>query len=431
MTRKEDLQRQLQEQEAKLLAFRAIEKPTAEDAKSANTVCDDIDRIQAELQTEERADKAIAGIRKPASEPAPRGQPGSENRGFSTFGEYLQAVAAAAMPRGGRLAKFSTGIYDKRLSWQDEELRSTGIEEATPSLGGFLVSKDYSNDLLAVTEASAIVYPKTRKMVLTTNSNGIKIPGIDETSRASHRWGGILGYWENEGASLTATKPKFRNVELNLNKLTGLVYVTDEMLEDSSILESVVRTGFEQEFAFQIDDKIIRGSGAGQPLGILNGPSLVSVTGASSASTIVRADVIGAYAQMWPASMGRAEWFANIDTVPQLMTMTLGDAPLWLPNNQLRDQPYATLMGKRINFIESCSSVGTVGDLILADFSQYITITKGGLKATGSIHVAFTTDETAFRFILRIDGQPAWHSALTPYKGTNTLSPFVTIATRT
>ena len=58
-----------------------------------------------------------------------------------------------------------------------------------------------------------------------------------------------------------------------------------------------------------------------------------------------------------------------------------------------------------------------------------MTITKGGMQAASSIHVQFVTDETAFRFVLRLDGQPLWHSALTPYKGSDTLSPFVTVAT--
>jgi hypothetical protein len=44
--------------------------------------------------------------------------------------------------------------------------------------------------------------------------------------------------------------------------------------------------------------------------------------------------------------------------------------------------------------------------------------------------VAFLTDEEVFRWILRFDGQPIRNSALTPYKGTNTTSPFVTLATR-
>ena len=66
---------------------------------------------------------------------------------------------------------------------------------------------------------------------------------------------------------------------------------------------------------------------------------------------------------------------------------------------------------------------------MLLDLSQYITITKGGIQAAQSIHVKFTTDETAFRFVVRVDGQPLWNSVLTPYKGSDTQSPFVTVAT--
>jgi hypothetical protein len=47
-----------------------------------------------------------------------------------------------------------------------------------------------------------------------------------------------------------------------------------------------------------------------------------------------------------------------------------------------------------------------------------------------SVHVAFLTDESIFRFIYRVDGQPIWNAALTPFKGSNTLSPFVVLAAR-
>lgn len=294
--------------------------------------------------------------------------------------------------------------------------------------------------MLVKAHAASTVYPKTRQITISSNSNGIKIPGIDETSREDgSRWGGIRAYWLEEGGTKTASKPKFMLVELNLHKLIGLCYATDELLEDASALETYVREGFTEEFSFKLDDAIIRGTGAGQPLGILNAPCLVSVTGASSASTIVAADVVNCFARLWPGSHGRAEWFANIDTFPEMISMhskelvgggaAAGDL-VWMPANALAGQPYQTLMGKRLNYIEQCSSVGTVGDLILADFSQYITINKGGMQSASSIHVQFLTDETVFRFVLRIDGQPWWNNVLTPYKGTSTQSPFVTVATR-
>jgi len=46
------------------------------------------------------------------------------------------------------------------------------------------------------------------------------------------------------------------------------------------------------------------------------------------------------------------------------------------------------------------------------------------------MHVRFNTDETDWRFIQRLDGRPWIDSALTPRNGSNTVSPFVNLATR-
>ena len=434
MTRREDLQHQLAELEAKLLTFRAVEKPTVEDVKNVNTVCDDIERVQAELQTEERAEKMIAGIRKPTSEPAPAGQPSADGQpGFRSFGEYLQAVAAASMPRGGQLGDFPCGVYDRRLSLGDKELRSpTGLAESTPSLGGFLVQMDYANELFTKAHQASMVWNKCRNIPISGKSNGLKIPGIDETSRADgSRWGGIRGYWLEEAGTKTASSPKFMMVELSLKKLIGLAYCTDEVLEDAGALEAIIRQGFTEEFAFKLDDAVIRGTGAGQPLGILNSPSLVPTT-RGSAGTVCDTDVLNIYARMYPGSHSKAEWFTNIECLPHLMSMTAVNAgyqAIWLPSNNIAGQPFQTLLGRPVHYIESASAEGTVGDLMFLDLSQYVTITKGGVQSVSSIHVNFTTDETAFRFVMRLDGQPLWNSALTPYKGSDTLSPFVTVAT--
>lgn len=128
-------------------------------------------------------------------------------------------------------------------------------------------------------------------------------------------------------------------------------------------------------------------------------------------------------------------WFINQDTLPELMSMSqpvgTGGAPVWLPAGGASGKPYDTLFGRPVTEIEQAASLGTVGDIILADLSQYLCIEKGGLQSASSIHVQFVTDEQVFRFVARIDGQPLWQAALTPFKGTsNTVSPFVALATR-
>jgi HK97 family phage major capsid protein len=89
-----------------------------------------------------------------------------------------------------------------------------------------------------------------------------------------------------------------------------------------------------------------------------------------------------------------------------------------------------TIKGRPVIPIEQCAALGTMGDIILADMGQYITIAKGGITPATSVHVRFLYDEQVFRFTYRVNGMPLWDSALTPYKGSATLSPYVALADR-
>jgi len=225
MRKKEDLLRQLEELESKLLEYRDKEDPTAEDIQAVNGVCDDIEAINAEIDTADRAERAMGDIRRPQGEAPRQDEPDAEpEERFGSFGEYLQAVAAASMDRGGELAGMPTGVMDRRLAGGDRELRSPqGLAESTPSLGGFLVQTDYANELFQKAHAASSIWRKCRNIPLSARSNSLKIPGIDETSRADgSRWGGIRAYWLEEAGTKTASYPKFMMVELSLKKLIGL-----------------------------------------------------------------------------------------------------------------------------------------------------------------------------------------------------------------
>jgi hypothetical protein len=89
-------------------------------------------------------------------------------------------------------------------------------------------------------------------------------------------------------------------------------------------------------------------------------------------------------------------------------------------------------MGVPIRPIEQASAIGDVGDILLANFSEYVYIEKDGegLQFDESMHVRFIYDEMAFRWIYRINGQPIGQAPVTPYKGANTTSAFVTLAAR-
>jgi HK97 family phage major capsid protein len=283
----------------------------------------------------------------------------------------------------------------------------------------------------------AILYPKTRQTTLGRNATASSINAIDETSRVNgSRWGGVQAYWTGEAAALTATKPKFRQIEMKLQKLTGLYYATDELLKDSDALGQVATEAFTEEFGFKIDDAIMRGTGAGMPEGIIGHAGTVSITKETNqqAATILKENIDKMFARMLPQSLNRAEWYINQDCWPQLFSLAqavgVGGVPMFVPTGGIGGTPGGSLYGRPIVPIEQADTCGTVGDITFADFSQYRTIDKGGIEAASSIHVLFLTDEMTFRFILRMDGQPIRNSAITPFKGTNTLAPFVTLASR-
>jgi HK97 family phage major capsid protein len=341
---------------------------------------------------------------------------------FGSFGEQMAAVMRAGVPGGHA---------DPRLF-----NAASGLNETVGSEGGFLVQQDFTQGLIDDTVKASVLAPKCRPQPISGTANSIKINGVDETSRVSSRYGGIVGYWEGEADKKTGSKPKFRKIELNLKKLTGLCYATDELLDDAPALEGFIRAAFPGEFAFLIDDAIVYGDGAGMPLGILNAGCLVTVakeTG-QKAKTILAENVIKMSARIFAASYQSANWYINQNTLPQLYTMSIavgtGGQLVFMPPGGLAAAPYGMLLGRPVIPIEQCASLGTIGDIILANMDGYILAQKGGIKADVSIHVRFEYDESVFRFVMRIDGQPVRATALTPARGDETLSDFVALATR-
>ena len=298
-----------------------------------------------------------------------------------------------------------------------------------------LVQTDFAADLVRRVYETGQVVSKMRRIPISGNANGLKINAVAETSRAAgSRWGGIVAYWLSEAGTKSTSYPKFRQMELSLKKLIGLCYATDELLQDATALEAVIRDGFAEEFAFMLDDAGVNGTGVGQPLGIMNAACRVQVT-RNTASHVYSEDIVAMWARMWAKSRPKAVWFINQDVEPELFKLNLGGGTAgsgviltYMPPGGLSQAPYGTMMGRPVIPIEQCQTLGTSGDIILADFNEYLLIEKGGMQSASSIHVAFATDQTAFRFVVRVDGQPTWNAALTPYKGSNTVSPFIVLS---
>lgn len=344
---------------------------------------------------------------------------------FKSFGEQLDAIRRASMPGYS---------IDRRLA---EAKAISGMSETVPEDGGYLVQTDFSTELLRLTHESGLLSSRVRHIPVGANANGLTINAVAETSRATgSRWGGVQVYWREEAGTVSAKSPTFRRMKLLLNSLMGICYATDEVLADTVALGSVIQQAFAEEFSFVIDDAIMRGTGNGQPMGILNSNAFVSVAKEANqaADTVVWENIVKMWNRLYSRSRGNAVWFIHQDVMPELQTMAMvigaGGVPVYLPASGAAGSPYATLMGRPVIELEQADTVGDQGDIMLADMSQYLMIDKGGLDAAQSIHVRFIYGENTFRFMLRTDGQPIWNSPLTLYNSSTTVAPFVLLDAR-
>ena len=345
--------------------------------------------------------------------------------GFRSFGEFAQTVKNACQHGGQR---------DVRLT-NISNAATTYSSEGSGQDGGFAVPPDFRQAIVEKVMGEDALLTRTDQLV--TSSNSITVP-IDETT-PWQTTGGIQAYWEGEGDALAQSKALLQQRNVRLNKLTALVPVTEELLDDAPALDGYLRRKAPEKMNFKLNLAIVQGNGVGQPLGILNAPCTISVAqeaGPQAADTIVFANIVKMWSRLDSSCRANAVWLINQDIEPQLMLMefpgTTSNVPAYLPPGGLSASPYATIMGKPVIPTQACETLGDKGDIILCDLNKYLSVTKGGgIRADMSIHLWFDQDITAFRFIFRVAGLPWWASAISPRDGSTTHSCFVTLDDRT
>jgi len=397
-----------------------------------------VDAKEAELKAVKEQLAAVENLENRAKANASR-EPGrvtSDNeakRPFASLGENLFAIACAMSPRDA--FQGLGGNVDKRLY---EQLSPTGASSAVPADGGFGISSDFSTALLNRARETARIFPLTNQIPIGEGSDSLELPYIDETSRVNgSRFGGVQAYWTGEADAPTATKPKFSRHEIRLESLKCLMYATERLLRNAPAMAAVFENAFASEIAFKLDDAIWRGDGVGKPLGFsvqnFGGALMVSVAKKSAqvADTFVIENATSMLSRLYREPGDRIVWFCNPDVIGQFPLMTVGQQPVFLPNNSVAGAiQYGTFLGFPVIPVEQAETLGDAGDVVLANMSKYVTITKGGVRAAQSMHVRFIYDEMTFKWAIDVNGQSAIKQPVTPFKGSNTLSPFVTTAAR-
>lgn len=354
---------------------------------------------------------------------APRSAEDAGKWGFKSFGEFAKLVRQAAMPGGERDARL-TAITNAPTTYGQEGVGADG---------GFAVPPDFRATIIKKIMGEDSMLGRTDQQ--TSSSNSVTFP-TDETNPGASG-GGIQAYWEGEGDQKGQSKPNLKQTTARLNKLAAIVPVTDEMLDDQAQMSNYLRSKTPEVFDARVNDAIIAGTGVGMPLGILNSGGLITVAKESGqdGGTVLFQNIVNMWARLRARSRAGAVWIINQDIEPQLMSMQFpgtGTAvPAYMPAGGLSDSPYARLLGRPVIATESAEALGSPGDIILGDLSQYLTVSKvGGIRQDVSIHLWFDFDITAFRFVLRLAGQPWWNSPVTPRNSQLTRGDFVALAER-
>lgn len=322
---------------------------------------------------------------------------GLDKGGFENFNEFLTIL--------------STGRFDSRLIQNQ-------MSETAPSSGGFLVPEEFAAWLLDASLEDEVIRPGAT--VWPMKSDTLKVPGWDASTHSDSLFGGLVGTWLAELQAATEVSAKFRQIQLTAKKLACYTSASNELVQDGIDFESQIQTALVKTLSWYLDYSFIQGSGAGMPLGILSDPALITVEKESGqGETVIYENCVKMYARLAPQCMKTAIWIASQTCIPQLLTMSLavGTGGSIIQPAVMQSNGQFSLLGKPMLFTEKCPALGSLGQLILVDRSQYTIGMRREVSLDRSIHVGWTQDTSSYRAIVRIDGQGTWDKAITPKHG--------------
>jgi len=309
-------------------------------------------------------------------------------------------------------------------------IKNTAMTESIGSGGGFLITAEYAAKIHAVSLENEIVMP--RAFVQPMRSDETKIPAMDIGSHASNLYGGFTASYVSETGTITEQNPKTRQMTLSAKKLTGLLRFSAELVADVPGGEGQIINICGKGLSWYRDKAFLKGTGAGQPLGILNSPALIAVSKVSGqGKTVVYENLTEMMGRMHAGSFKNSVWVCHQSTIPSLLRLSIAVGTGGEHVKVLNESNGSfTMLTRPVVFTEKTESLGTQGDILLVDFSQYCIGLRSEMRFDMSIHVGFTTDELYARLIERHDGQPLWDEPLTLEDGSTTVSPFVALESR-
>mgnify|MGYP007071578236 CR=1 FL=1 len=343
--------------------------------------------------------------------------PGFERAGFGTN------LGGTNDPKSKSLGDFLLAIKRQDVKRLTQVYGSSKtMEEDSGTAGGYLVPEEYRTDLLKVSAMSSQVVPMVTRIPVRTDAGSwpaldqftAPTAGVGETAFAG---GAALDVSAESGTLAVNNDPVLTDIQWRVHKVGNIVKVSNELRDDAPAIEALLRTLFGVAIAAKEEYFILRGTGTGMPLGVLNSPCAV-------ASTTV-ADNVFAYADAlamisrFHAYVRPGRWVMHPGVYPDIGVWEIGTNGAGVPS--FADLGYGAPI-----FSEHMPQANG-DDVILGDFGAYLFFDRQGLTIDYSEHAYFGTDQVGWRFKERLDGMPWLKGAITlaDPTGSYTVSPFV------
>ena len=133
------------------------------------------------------------------------------------------------------------------------------------------------------------------------------------------------------------------------------------------------------------------------------------------------ADICNMFSRLYPGCVANSVWIVTVSALPRLTQMADAASNLiWQPN-AVGASP-GTIFGRPVLLTEKTPALGSEGDVILADLSQYCIGMRSDITLDKSNGPGFMQDVMSYRAGIRLNGLPLWESAISPANGSDDLS---------
>ncbi len=347
------------------------------------------------------------------------------------FGDFLLSVARA---RSKNFVEERAG--KNRL---DSAYKTAMSVTASGATGGYLVPSELHEDLMHDVAEEAFVRPLAIVMPMATQTLILPWPDAETATGSAGVppfFGAINMTWTEEAQSIPETEPKLRAIELRANELTGYALASNPLMQDSLGIETWLRRLFSRGIAWFEDFAFLQGNGVAKPLGVLNSGAAIQVT-RNGANLVKYVDMAAMAAKLLPFSYLHASWLITVSaTIQVFQLIDASGKTAWTPNfpAELQDgaagnRSVGVVFGRPTFITEKLPALGTLGDVMVVDFSLYIIGDRQevSIDVSHDVLTPFLANQSAWRVTERVDGKPLFDNTITLSDSATVVSPIVVL----